>query len=371
MAIFHELRPAYFVLLGLIGAGVGTLIWAAPRLSRPWSTAVRCAIVFLIIRVVTLENPWAWQAYESLLGGRRIGWRQMGVIRAQERWFFRSEQVRYLAVGSSQTEAIYQELPGERADVRVFPLGGMFPLDLMLYRDAIFDAHPGVVLLYVAEWDLCRDHEPEHIVLGPAQGAAYPVLARDILERPGGRRYARDLVRLGVGEVFPEYKYGYVFKDLTNAVTGKAPFNPPVEPTIFNPNEVQWWTDLMQKSLTESTIPFHEAFLRDFVHSCTGRGIRVAIVQGRVIPRARVGKIPLLADRVDGILRGIARDDPSVLYIPIAEQPDLADDDFRDATHLRRGVGLRFARAIVGKLDETWGPPRVATTSSVATRPSP
>jgi len=154
---------------------------------------------------------------------------------------------------------------------------------------------------------------------------------------------------------------------LTNAVTGKAPFNPPVEPTIFNPHEVQWWTDLMQKSLTESTIPFHEAFLRDFVHSCTARGIRVAIVQGRVIPRARVGKIPLLADRVDGILRGIARDDPSVLYIPIAEQPALVDDDFRDATHLRREVGLRFARAIVGRLDQAWGPSGVARARRLGT----
>ena len=362
MAIFHELRPGYLLLLGLIGAGVGTLIWAAPRQARPWNTILRCVIVFLIIRVVTLENPWAWHAYESLLRGRRIGWRQMGVIRAERGSFFRSGPVRYLAVGSSQTDAIYSDLPGERPDVRVFPLGGMFPLDLVLYRDQIFDTRPSAVLLYVAEWDLCRDHEPEHIALAPSQGAAFPVLARDILERPGGRRYSRDLVRLGVGEFFPEYKYGYIFRDLTDAVTGKSRFNPPVEPKTFDPNEVQWWTDLMQNSLTESTIPFHEAFLRDFVRSCTQRGIRVAIVQGRVIPRARVGKIPVLASRVDEILREIARDDPSVLYIPIADQPDLVDDDFRDATHLRREVGLRFARAIVAKLDAAWGPSGVAST---------
>ena len=352
----HDVRAAHLAFLAGAALALSAGVWLALRLPRPWKIAAGAAALFLALRLVALDNPWAWQAYAQRLNGKSVGWRQMDVIRQKVRSYLKEKPVRYLAVGTSQTGVLYSRLAAERADVGVISLAGMFPLDLALYRDRIAAYRPRCVLLYVGEWDLAQGPEPEHLPLAPPQRLRLFGIARSVLALPGGRAYRRAFVEAAVGEVFPEFKYGFVFRALLNeTIRGTAGMDPPqASPPALMQRDAAWSAGAVQgmgNRLSAEALPFHEFFLRAFLEEAGAGGIRVVLVEGRLMPRIVTGKIATLAAETNQVLRRIAADHPEVVFLPVESQPPLADGDYVDLTHVRADVGLRFSRAIVERLD--------------------
>jgi len=352
----HDVRAAHLAFLAGAVLVLPAGAWLARRLPRPWKIAAWAATLFLAVRLVALDNPWAWQAYVDRLRGGSVGWRHMDVIRQKMRSYLKEKPVRYLAVGTSQTGMVYNGLAAERADVGVVSLAGMYPLDLALYRDRIAAYRPRCILLYVGEWDLAQRPEPEHLPLAPPQRLRLFGIARRVLALPGGRAYRRAFVEAAVGEVFPEFKYGFVFRTLLNeTIRGTAGVNPPQKrlPALSERDEAWFARDVqaMGKRLSADALPFHEFFLRAFLDEARERGIRVVLVEGQLMPRIVRGKVAALAAETSRVLRRIAADHPEVIFLPVESQPPLVDGDFLDLTHVRAEVGLRFSRAIVDHLD--------------------
>jgi hypothetical protein len=126
---------------GLLMAALCLLLSRRSRVR--WRPFLRVAGLLLLFRMLLFENPFAWHAYGRFLAQEGVGWRQLGVIQAKRDSYMRTESgVRYLAVGSSQTEALYDNLAAGRRDLDTLLIPGMKPVDLVLYRDYIVRRAP-------------------------------------------------------------------------------------------------------------------------------------------------------------------------------------------------------------------------------------
>lgn len=344
-----DLKPEALALLAAWGAALALGAWASGRLAPPWRGIARGLVLFLALRVVLLGNPWAWAVYESNLRARHVGWRQMSVIREELRSWMRPPQgVRFLAVGSSQTDALYARIATEREDLRLFGLAGLFPLDFVLYQDRIAQYRPEVVLLYLSEFDLARVHDPERAVLAPPQGLRLARLVRTIPDLPGGDRYRRTLVEMGVGQVFPEYRFGFVFRGLLRKLQGgdrvearAAPDEGPVERA--SPEALEREIANLRAGMTAEQIEFNLPFLREFLEACARWGSRVVIVEGRLAPGVPDEAMRQLNERVARELRALDLRYDHVVFVPLAEQPPIEDGDWVDASHVTREAGRAWA----------------------------
>jgi hypothetical protein len=348
-----DVRPGVLAALAAWTVGLSALAWASGRLAPPWRAIVRGIVLFLALRVLLFGNPWAWSVYEANLRARYVGWRQMSVIREELRADLRPPRgVRFLAVGSSQTDALYDRIAREREDLRVFGLAGLFPLDFVLYQDRIAEYRPEVVLLYLSEFDLARVHDAERAVLAPPQGLRLVRLARTILALPGGERYRRALAEMAVGEVFPEYRFGFVFRGLRRKIQGgarvearAAPDEGPVERA--SPEALAREIANLRGGMSAEQIDFNLPFLREFLEACGRWGSRVVIVEGRLAPGVSDEAMRKMNERVARELRALDLRYEHVVFIPRAEQPPIEDGDWVDASHVRREAGRAWAERML------------------------
>jgi hypothetical protein len=354
---FADVKPGVLAALAAWAVGLFAGALASGRLPPPWRAIVRGIVLFLALRVLLFGNPWAWSVYEANLRARHVGWRQMSVIREELRAHLRPPRgVRFLAVGSSQTDALYDRIAREREDLRVFGLAGLFPLDFVLYQDRIAEYRPEVVLLYLSEFDLARVHDAERAVLAPPQGLRLVRLARTIVALPGGERYRRVLAEMAVGQVFPEYRFGFVFRGLFRRVQGgdrvearAAPGEGPVERVSREVFEREIAN--LRTGMSEAQVEFNLPFLREFLEACGRWGSRVVIVEGRVSPDVPDAAMRTLNERVARELRGLDLRYDHVVFIPRAEQPPIEDGDWVDASHVTREAGREWAARMLASLE--------------------
>ena len=344
-----DVKPVALALLAAWGAALAVGAWASGRLAPPWRGIARGVVLFFALRVIFFGNPWAWGVYEANLRARHVGWRQMSVIREELRSWMRPPQgVRFLAVGSSQTDALYARIATEREDLRVFGLAGLFPLDFVLYQDRIAAYRPETVLLYLSEFDLARVHDAERAVLAPPQGLRLARLVRTVPALPGGERYRRTLVEMAVGQVFPEYRFGFVFRGLLRKAqqgdrveARAAPGEEPVE--RVTPEVLEREIANLRAGMSGEQIDFNLPFLREFLEACGRWGSRVVIVEGRVGPGVPDEAMRKMNERVARELRALDLRYDHVVFVPLAEQPPIDDADWVDASHVTREAGREWA----------------------------
>lgn len=352
-----DVKPAVLAVLAAWAVGLSAGARASGRLAPPWRAIARGVVLFLALRILFVGNPWAWSVYEANLRARHVGWRQMSVIREELRSFLRPPRgVRFLAVGSSQTDALYDRIAREREDLRVFGLAGLFPLDFVLYQDRIAEYRPEVVLLYLSEFDLARVHDAERAVLAPPQGLRLVRLSRTVLALPGGERYRRALVEMAVGQVFPEYRFGFVFRGLVRKIQGgdrvearAAPGEGPVErvPRDVFEREIA----NLRAGMSPEQIDFNLPFLREFLETCGRWGSRVVIVEGRLAPGVPDEAMRGLNARAVGELRTLDARYDHVVFVPLAEQPPIGEDEWVDASHVTREAGRAWAERMLASLE--------------------
>lgn len=353
--------------LALIVAGPPALLaifLAAGRLRSPWRSLGRALAVFLLLRLVLLENPWIWSFYASTLRARHVGWRQMSVIREELRSVFRPPAgVRYLAVGSSQADAIFERYAAEHDDLRVFTMAGLFPLDFVLYRDRIEEFRPRVILLYLSEFDLARVQDPERIVLAPPQGLRLPELAWTVARLPGGDRYHDALVQMAFGQFLPEYRFGFVFRGLARKALGRNRFEQyaggreddrPAEavddPTAADSAIRQREIRSLRESMAAEQIDFNLPFLRSFLRATASWGSRVVILEGRCAPGMNDARTAQIHEIAVGRLRALADEFDNVHFVPWDRQPGFRDADWVDTAHVSREAGRGYAEEMIRRL---------------------
>ncbi len=347
MGLDAWLRNDYAIILAL----------PATLLARSYAglrnSATSLLVAFLVLRLLLVGNPWAWQFYAQHLKHGDVGWRQYSVIH-ETRYGYLGMQMpsRYLAVGSSQTNAIYAKYAQQHKELAIFEMAGMMPIDLMLYREQIARYRPEVILLYLSEFDLAREQPPESISMAPGQGAYLVSLWSRFRAFTVGDDYNRALTELLVGEVFPEFKYSFVFRSILDKEIRKLSGRfgkKDARPSTRVPRSER--IRLLRESISPEYTAFNMTFLREFISFAGSINSRVVIVEGQYHPEVSTDAISKVNREVVEQLNMLAREFEHVRFIARTETGDFTDADYMDLTHVTQDVGYDFTGRLIASLE--------------------
>jgi hypothetical protein len=352
------IEPGSLVLGALLLALSAALVWAARR-ANGWLRLIMCgAALLLLIRVVLVCNPWSWEAYAGYLGGRDVGWRQRDVIIAERNNYLKKPAaLDYLAVGSSQAGAIFWDYGMDHKELDVFMMAGLFPLDYVLYRDYIFAYRPRVILLYLSDFDMARVRSTRRVVMAPSQGIYLPLLFAQLRGFPQGRDYDQAILEMAVGEVFPEFRYGFIFRGLLDKGLGKKVALREESPPAM-PEEMELEVGALDTKIAAvagrikpDSLDFNFFFLEEFIKRCTHRGIEVVIVEGQYMPAAQAVAGQAVREVVRERMQALAASRQGVAYLPREAVLQFDDEDFTDISHVKPQAGYEFSRQLLSYLN--------------------
>ena len=334
------------------------VLLAGSRFARARNFPVRLLIVFLALRLVLFGNPWAWQLYAEQLASADVGWRQDSVISKMRDSYQRDgKHPRYLAVGSSQTEILYSNYAEQHADFGIFGLAGMTPLDLLTFRGQIADRRPEVILLYLSDFDIARQIPPESISMAPRQGLGLLQLWSWFGTLSPWNRYERAVAELLAGEVFPEFKYGFIFRGISNKLMHRLAQRlgrqPPAQPSVRTPLDER--VRLLRTTIATDYIDSGMSLLRAFLEFTAARKIRVVIVEGQYHPAVFDDATRQVNREVAKRLSALAQEFSQADYIPRSVTGEFAAADYTDATHVRPEAGYAYASRLIELLEADAG----------------
>jgi hypothetical protein len=333
------------------------LLWLAFRVKDRARFFALGAASLLLVRVVLIHNPWCWDAYGGVLGARDVGWRQRDVIRVErDRFLKKPESLDYLVVGSSQADAIFREYAASHQELEIFAMAGLFPLDFLLYREYIAAHRPGVVLLHLSEFDMARVHSPRRAVMAPSQGLSLPRLYLQLRAFPQGRDYDRAVVEMAVGEIFPEFRFGFVFRGLVDKGLGRREAlqeespEPMLEGSDPDPEELQQQITGLANRIEPDSLEFNFFFLEEFLDFCADRGIAVMIIEGQYMPAARAATDQRANTMVRDRLQALSADREGVAFVPRDAVFEFTDAQYVDVAHVEPEAGYDFTRRLLDYL---------------------
>lgn len=345
------IRGALFLVLA------AALVWAGRRARGRTGIVMHCVALLLLVRVVLICNPWSWDAYASVLGARDVGWRQRNVLIVErERFLKKPASLDYLAVGSSQADAIFRKYAKDHQELDVLALAGMFPLDFVLYREYISAYRPRVVLLHLSEFDMARVHSPRRAVIAPSQGLSLLRLLAQLRAFPEGRDYDQAILEMAVGEIFPEFKYGFIFRGLVDKGLGREQAleedSPEATPTGSEPGlgTLDWQIADLARRIEPDSLEFNFFFLEVFLDFCAERSMEVVITEGQYMPAAQAAADQTVNSMVRERLKALSSERGGVVFIPQNTVFEFDDADFVDMVHVRPDVGYEFTRHLLGYL---------------------
>jgi len=295
---FTATTPEYSIALVMTLSLIAVIFGLVYRFKPRWKYLAYAVLTVFLVRIVLFGQYLSWEFYKDHLSVDDLGWRQQGMLPAEYNKFFKnSHEIKYLAVGSSQTFAVYSDYSNKHNNLTVFNLAGMTPLEYYLYRDYIAAKDAEYILLYVSEFDLAKDPNLNSAKNGPPQGVALleilPTLSR-IANDTVSENALKEMV---AGKFFPEYKYSFIFKGFLNKLTKK---NEALRVQSlyeqFSPDEAQMEENA--KDLTGEMdarwIKYNDYFLRKFLVFCAERSFKVIIVEGQYNPVAYTEKAAVL-----------------------------------------------------------------------------
>jgi hypothetical protein len=310
------------------------------------------AVLFLL-RVCLFYNPVSWATYKKVLPLNSIDWRHYDILKFETDKYLKPEKnLKYLAVGSSQTTEIYKQYARQSENFAIFAFAGLSPLDLYTYRDEIVRRKPEYILLYESEFDLAR--RPEL-----ASSKWSPFSLADIFELQSiidtTRYFAKEdkaiIPEIFFGSYFPEFRYSFVYKDLTNNLLNKNKLL-----NIIPPTQIQdsIYLPIHLKSLAELSdqyISFNMYYLKKAIQYLNKKNIRAIIVEGQYNPIAYKTKNLELNTKTRALLQEFISNNPSNVFLTREEVPNFRIEDYRDGYHVKTDAGLRFSEMLFKKLD--------------------
>jgi hypothetical protein len=316
-----------------------------------WVSYLVIAIAFL--RIVLFFNPVAWATYNKILPAELIDWRQHDAIIAETGKYLKPiKDLKYLAVGSSQTTVIYKQYALMHPDLSIFSFAGLSPLDLYTYHNEIIRRKPEYLLLYLSEFDIAREPELASSKWSPFSLRDIAEL-RSIIDTTGyfKKENKQILYDAFFGKYFPEFKYSFVFKNLTNILMNKNKLlniTPPaqVDMNIALNNQLKYLNDLSEKY-----IDFNMYYLNKSIQIFNQHNIKVIIVEGQYHPLAYQKNNLELNKKVKNLLMNLAGTNPNNIFLSRDEVPNFKIEDYRDGYHVKPEPGLHFAEVLIKQLN--------------------
>jgi hypothetical protein len=298
-------------------------------------------------------NPVTWAVYNKMLPQELIDWRHHGVISCEvDRFLKPKKNLKYLAVGSSQTSVLFDKYAKQCEELSVFALAGLSPLDFYTYRKEIVRRKPKYVLMNLSEFDIARNPE-----LASSKWSPYSF--RDIVElrsvidtsdyfTPEEKQLISDLF---FSKYFPEYKYSFVFKDLLDIPFNK---NRLLHNALVNRvnDSVSLAVHLKYLSgLSEKYISFNMHYLVKAIEYLNENNIKTIIVEGQYNPLAYQPHNLILNKQVNALLSDFTLQNRDNVFLSRNEIPNFVKDDYRDGYHVNENAGFTYADSLIKELD--------------------
>lgn len=323
----------------------------ATRLPRRWRVVAYTVALALGLQYLLLGNPVAWHVYAELLSPEEVGWRQYSVILKQrDQYVSQASRVEYLAVGSSQTDALYSGYASEHEQFTVFEMAAMAPLDFVLYRDQIQRYHPGHILLYLSDFDIAREQPPESVAMAPSQGLYLFDLWATIRSQ-GTHAYDQALVDMAFGEVFSAYKYRFVFRALSDKVLLRmSRILGRDERTARQRDSLEQRIGFLRESIGAEYIAFNMTFLREFLEDTSATGTQVVVVEGQYNPLVSTAETLKLKKEVRDEVEALCASFEHARFLPAESAYVFSEEDYMDLSHVKPEAGYLFTARLVALL---------------------
>lgn len=309
-------------------------------------------LTILALRILVFGNPLLWKAFSRELTAEDVGWRQRDVLRIEaDKYRLRLEQepVAVLAVGSSQTQALYGGETARRLGISLFSAAGLAPLDFWLYRDQIAALRPRIILLYLSEFDLARKPSLDTLVLGPPQGASWMTLLGWLRPQLSDGDSWAVVATSAAAEGVPEYRCSFAFKGLLDKWTGYRAATVGANPSLQRTRNEQLTS--LERNLGPQGMDEQCAILRGFLEYMENKtNAHVVIVQGQFRPDAYNETRWSLRREADCRLQQLAASFPHVDYWRNVPALTFRDSEFLDVYHVRPEAGARFTREVAARL---------------------
>jgi hypothetical protein len=348
--------PGTLLLVFLAAAAVITHTRVSPAAGR---------LIFLLVliaagRTAVFDNPVLWTHFERRLNAGLIGWRQYDLLVIKRDSFLEEDAApKFLAVGSSQTGAIYSSYSNSSEQLEVYAVAAMMPLDFLLHSSEILKKRPQWVMLYLSEFDLAKGLTASALEIAPDLG-------REIIrEFPAIARAGKEegihavLLQLLLGQLSPEYKYRFVFRgllerEIRRVARGLSDIAPPKRPSSTQEQRMAW----IRESLAAENIDFNVSMLDLFIQKMAKHDISIAIVEGHFNPLAMNSETRRLRQTVLRKLEEVSNKSENVRFIPREDVYSFSALDYSDLTHVESDIGEVFAGRVVEILEQIENPNR-------------
>ena len=338
-----------------VNLGIIIIFICATRKSRPLIRKSGYTIlIILIIRIALFNQPFSWNFYNSYLDGKNVGWRQKKVILQKHKEFLRKpKNIKFLAVGSSQTNAVYGHYASKHDNFETIVLPGCDALSLALYRKHIESFKPKYLLLYLSEFELARPPSLSAATVSPRQGLSfiqiYPIL-KDTRKSFKSKTSINELL---MGELFPEYKYSFIFKNIFNKLIKKNDsLTTPSQSVKISYGEY-FKTSIKKLTGKGRSIPginLNVRFLRTFLTYFKDKPLKIIIVEGQYNPLAYTKKNLKLNKIAYNKLKALGDEFRNVTFIARKDIMEFTEKDYKDGTHVKSMSGYAFSKKLMNIL---------------------
>lgn len=333
---YYEIILPWIVCLIIVVSGMYALRFSKNKLFR---LGIYSVLFYACLRLFLFDNPLSWLVYRQVLTWQEIGFREKAIIEQNLRKFIvPPSDLKFLALGSSQTGAIFSNYAKNNHNFYKIEYPGMGPLDYYLHSDTVANIKPETLILFLSEFDFAREQVTETMIYAQPQSFDRHYFLFNALKGKIGEGKAFHLsLKMLIADILPEYKFRFIFKGLRDKVLSKHYLVKTKESVFLNKskkNITEEQTKRLRTGLSLSPLPvglnfyLFEAFLKELKKLNT----KLVVIEGQYHPDAYSSTNKMLNKSVSEKLDKLSKE-YKFKYITRSMYSQLSSTDYADAFH--------------------------------------
>ena len=313
------------------------------------------ALAILWLRFLLFWNIIAWNLYLRLLSHRELNYRELQSLRFEAEKFkrdLRPKASQYLAIGSSQIFSLFNNPVAYENGIKHLSQSDLRAFEYILRKEHIKQHGPKNTFIYLSPLDLRFPKNTTYLIHHqPGDWFAWwQLISKIAAYKHLWPHPYRLILGLIMAQLFPEYKYYYIFlgfyKKLTNRNSSFQELTekqPPLEK--FR----SYMTERME-AVTETVMALHMTSLRELILFCQKENIKVWVIEGVTHPFGEHERLLALNQEILKTIRGWKHEFSNLTLITKPELYQFQESDFEDSFHFKIEAAERFTKTLLKNL---------------------